>query len=320
MSSLRVPPGVGSLVEPVERDGPLARVERIEVLEPARPVRAAGEGRRHAARRHHAVGIALALVQARRADQAKRRPLRKAGRQLAVVGQGGDPFRLVDAVDPLVGNEARGHCSLYRGSFLINSSLAGSSIGLPSLMQVEAGIDRRHVHGVAAVDRAGRPDGQEDGYPARPRDASPCRRAVRIALPQRRSRPALHRSGRSGVSASMPRGLNGSRRSPRLAVIEAPAAQRRITRVGHVARSERRAAVRPEHRQFDEPAEAAARLVVVLLGHDRTVGQLRLEVKRVRAFSRQERAQDRPPVGAVGMDAPQAPQASRSAALAIPAS
>ena len=76
---VRVSPRVGTLVEPVERDAALAGVERIEVLEPACPVGAAGEGRRHAAGRHHAVGIALSLVQARSADQAKWRPLGKAG-------------------------------------------------------------------------------------------------------------------------------------------------------------------------------------------------------------------------------------------------
>ncbi len=47
----------------------------------------------------------LALVEARRADQAERRPFRQVLRQLAVVGQRRQLLRLVDAVDALVGHE-----------------------------------------------------------------------------------------------------------------------------------------------------------------------------------------------------------------------
>ena len=65
--------GVGALVVPVERDAVAVAGER---LHPLPRVVAAGKGRRNRPLRHRAVGIALALVEAGRADQAERRPRR----------------------------------------------------------------------------------------------------------------------------------------------------------------------------------------------------------------------------------------------------
>src|SRR5262245_2576458 len=62
-------------------------------------------GRRDAALGDLAARKRLALVEARRADQAEGGSLGKMAGQLAVVAQGRQPRRLVDAVDALVGNE-----------------------------------------------------------------------------------------------------------------------------------------------------------------------------------------------------------------------
>src|SRR5262245_17102828 len=61
-------------------------------------------------------------------------------------------------------------------------------------------------------------------------------------------------------------------------------------------------------RQFDVGAEAAVVLVVILLDDDRAVGELRLEVETVRRAARIEGADERVPIGAVGVDGPDAPK------------
>ena len=96
--------------------------------------------------RHDAVGIALALVQARRADQAERRPLRQVRRQLAVVGQRRQALSARRRRRCACrGPAARGHCSLYFGSFLMSSICARLVDRLAVLDEVDAGVDRRLV-------------------------------------------------------------------------------------------------------------------------------------------------------------------------------
>src|SRR5262249_54643274 len=81
--------GVCSLVDPVHRGAVLRCVERVESLEAAGVIAAARPRRRNATLRYDSLRIALALVQARRADQAEGRPLRQVRGAFAVIGERG---------------------------------------------------------------------------------------------------------------------------------------------------------------------------------------------------------------------------------------
>src|SRR5262249_58602357 len=100
----------------------------------------------------------------------------------------------------------------------------------------------------------------------------------------------------------------GRPRAARTSVVEAAGAQGRVARVLGVAGTEGGLVGRPGRVELHEAAEAAARLVVVLLGDDRAVGELRLEVVGARADAGQEGAGERPPPCPVRVDAPETPQ------------
>ena len=103
-----------------------------------------------------------------------------------------------------------------------------------------------------------------------------------------------------------------------LRVEETPESQRRVARISRPRGTELRVALRRHDRDLEIGAEAAVVLIVVLLRDDVTVGELRLEVERVRrALAWKQRREDRSPVGAVRMDAPQAPKDPYSQALRL---
>ena len=74
-----------------------------------------------------------------------------------------------------------------------------------------------------------------------------------------------------------------------------------------VSRPEGRRVFRRVLRQREQRAKAFLILVVVFLDHDRAVGQLRLKVITAGSAAVFKGADDRCPVGAVGMDTPDAP-------------
>src|SRR5262245_43196248 len=95
-------------------------------------------------------------------------------------------------------------------------------------------------------------------------------------------------------------------------------AQRWVARIAAEGGAERRLALGHLRRDLVIAAEAAVVLVVVFLGDDAAVGELALEVERVgSALAGQKGAEDRVPVGAVGMDAPQAPEDAAAQALRL---
>ncbi len=108
MSSFEYRPASAPWLNQLSETPPRLVLNGSRSWNPPVAIRAAGEGRRHAAGRHHAVGIALPLVEARGADQAERRPLGQVRRQFAVIGQRRDALRLVDAVDALVRDQGAG--------------------------------------------------------------------------------------------------------------------------------------------------------------------------------------------------------------------
>ncbi len=244
MSSLVYRPASAPWLNQLSETPSSAGVERVEALIAAGASLAAGEGRRHAARRHHAVGIALALVQAGRADQAERRPLRQVRRQLAVVGQRAQALRLVDAVDALVRHQGARPLLVVVRIVLDQQHLARLVDRLAVLDQVDAAVDRRADGPCTVVDRAGRPDGQQ----------VVVRRAGRMReLADARAEscwPRIGEVGRPFVGAGERRQRLDAERAERqaaharLAVVEPAAAQRRVARVAQCSRAERRVAVR----------------------------------------------------------------------------
>src|SRR5262245_10638907 len=68
-------------------------------------------------------------------------------------------------------------------------------------------------------------------------------------------------------------------------------------------------AIGPLDGQFVERAEAGVVEVVIRFGHEAFIGKLRLKVRGIRgAVADFEGAEERAPVGAVGMDRPESPQ------------
>ena len=114
--------GVGPLDEPVAGDAGIGK----STLAPERIV-AAGISCRDFAHWNAAVRIAFALVEAGGADQAERRPLGQMRRALAVVGQRPKATGSSTPWIRATGTNARGHCSLKFGSFLMSSIWPGSS-------------------------------------------------------------------------------------------------------------------------------------------------------------------------------------------------
>src|SRR5262249_13949118 len=88
-------------------------------------------------------------------------------------------------------------------------------------------------------------------------------------------------------------------------------------RVVHVGCMERWIPCPASARQLDVRPETAVVLVVILLDDDRAVGELRLEVEAVRSAAWIEGADERVPVGAVGMDRPNAPKDVTANALRL---
>ena len=170
-------------------------------------------------------------------------PSGRLGDSLPSLAERRDPLRLGDAVDALIGDERAGPLLVVSRVVLDQQQLGGLVDRLAPLEEVETGIDRRNVHGVTAVDRAGRPDGQK----------MVIRRGGRMRYLANARSISVSRNGEVGRPFIGPgeggQGLDAARTEreparPRLAVFETPAAQRRITRIGQVARSKRRTAVR----------------------------------------------------------------------------
>ena len=147
---------VGPLHEPVAGDAGVG--QGAQALE---RIVAASVARRHLARRDAAARIALALVEARSADQAERRSFGQVRRALAVVGDRLQVGRFIDAVNPLVGNQGARPLLVKLRIVLDEQHLAGFVDQLARLDQIDAAVDGRLAQAVVAVDRARRPDRQE---------------------------------------------------------------------------------------------------------------------------------------------------------------
>src|SRR5262249_2532340 len=91
--------GVGALVVPVERHAVAMAGEGVQAFP---GIVAAGVATRHLALGNGAVRIALALVEARRADEAERRAFGQMLGSLAVIGQARPAAWLINPVDALV--------------------------------------------------------------------------------------------------------------------------------------------------------------------------------------------------------------------------
>jgi hypothetical protein len=151
--------GVGALVVPVERHAvPVAR-EGVEAA-PRVAVAAAGVGRGDAALGHRAVGVALALVEARSSDEAERRSRGEVLREPAVVREGLEAPRLLDAVDPLVRHHGARPALVVARVVLDEAHLRGLLDHAAAEDEVDAAVELRQDR-VLVVDRARRVDGEE---------------------------------------------------------------------------------------------------------------------------------------------------------------
>src|SRR5262245_41277889 len=94
----------------------------------------------------------------------------------------------------------------------------------------------------------------------------------------------------------------------RVAVVEPAVAPRLVSRVVHPSGAERGVALFRARRHFQKRSEAGIVLVVILLENDLAVRKLRLEVEAVRRPAGIERADQRGPSRAIGMNGPDSPE------------
>ena len=108
MSSLEYRPASAPWLNQLSETARQAGVERIEICESARSVRAPRERRGHLPGGHHAVGIAFPLVQARACRPGQTVfPPEGCGESLPSLAKRRDPLRFADTVNAVIRHERR---------------------------------------------------------------------------------------------------------------------------------------------------------------------------------------------------------------------